>query len=267
MVFVCLFETGFLHNFGACPWTRSFRPGWPWTHKDLPASASQVLGLRACATWPEYCFDYVLSKHFFIFYSVIFLIVDPFRLGLLAHTLNPSPRRQIELCEFPVNYRVAKAIWETLSPISPLPTPKIFFQSVGQNVENFGWKVPSSFWCWCCCVFVFGVLLCGSGLPPPAALGHPFASAALVAGSTAHAITLAVDCFSFPTGSWCTHKSSSLYVFILKWGYCSVQRPQRCGGDSSASSLLYPLPLCITQTQQPPNPNQPRTGNQKRHRF
>jgi hypothetical protein len=24
------------------------RPGWPWTHRDLPASAFQVQGLKAC---------------------------------------------------------------------------------------------------------------------------------------------------------------------------------------------------------------------------
>jgi hypothetical protein len=27
------------------------RPGWPWTQRDLPATASQVLGLKMCATW------------------------------------------------------------------------------------------------------------------------------------------------------------------------------------------------------------------------
>jgi hypothetical protein len=32
-----------------CPETHS-RPGWPQTHSNLPASASQVLGLKACAT-------------------------------------------------------------------------------------------------------------------------------------------------------------------------------------------------------------------------
>ena len=44
------FESGFLCGFGACPGTSSCRPGWPRTHKDPPASASRVLGLKACAT-------------------------------------------------------------------------------------------------------------------------------------------------------------------------------------------------------------------------
>ena len=32
------------------PGTGSYRPGWPRTHRDPPASASQVLGLKVCAT-------------------------------------------------------------------------------------------------------------------------------------------------------------------------------------------------------------------------
>ena len=42
------FETGFLCGFGACPGTSSYRPGWPQTHRDPPASASRVLGLKLC---------------------------------------------------------------------------------------------------------------------------------------------------------------------------------------------------------------------------
>ena len=44
------FETGILCSFGACPGTSSCRPGWLHTHRDLPTSASQVLGLKACTT-------------------------------------------------------------------------------------------------------------------------------------------------------------------------------------------------------------------------
>ena len=43
------FKTGFLCSFRACPGTRSCRSGWPPTHKDLPASASRVLGLKVYA--------------------------------------------------------------------------------------------------------------------------------------------------------------------------------------------------------------------------
>ena len=52
LLFVCL-RQGFRKNprsFGACPGTSSCRPGWPKTHRDLPASVSRVLGLKACAT-------------------------------------------------------------------------------------------------------------------------------------------------------------------------------------------------------------------------
>ena len=42
------FETGFLSSFGVCPGTSSYRPGWPRTHRNPPASASQMLGLKVC---------------------------------------------------------------------------------------------------------------------------------------------------------------------------------------------------------------------------
>jgi hypothetical protein len=31
-------------------WLSLCRPGWPWNHRDLAASASQVLGLKVCTT-------------------------------------------------------------------------------------------------------------------------------------------------------------------------------------------------------------------------
>ncbi|CAO2636982.1 hypothetical protein LEMLEM_LOCUS23756 [Lemmus lemmus] len=38
----------------ASPGTSSCRPGWPRTHRDPPAYASRVLGLKVCTTttWP-----------------------------------------------------------------------------------------------------------------------------------------------------------------------------------------------------------------------
>ena len=57
--FFGFFETGFLCGLGACPGTSSCRPGWSQTHKDLPVSASQVLGLKACATTARLRVSYV----------------------------------------------------------------------------------------------------------------------------------------------------------------------------------------------------------------
>ena len=37
-------------SFGACSATDSCGPGWPWIHRELPASASQVLGIKTCVT-------------------------------------------------------------------------------------------------------------------------------------------------------------------------------------------------------------------------
>ena len=48
-----LFDTGFLCSFGACPGTRSVDQGG-LELKDLPASASGVLGLKACATTAQF---------------------------------------------------------------------------------------------------------------------------------------------------------------------------------------------------------------------
>jgi hypothetical protein len=40
----------------SCPGTRLCRPGWAQTPRDLPASDSQVSGLKVCATTPsEFC--------------------------------------------------------------------------------------------------------------------------------------------------------------------------------------------------------------------
>jgi hypothetical protein len=58
-------------------------PGYPGTHfvdqtglelRNLPASASRVLGLKACATTPA-------TEFFF------------FKTGLVTHTLIPAPRK------------------------------------------------------------------------------------------------------------------------------------------------------------------------------
>jgi hypothetical protein len=50
-VFLMIFLFSFICVYN-CSASRDLlcRPGWPWTHKDLLASASQVLGLKACAT-------------------------------------------------------------------------------------------------------------------------------------------------------------------------------------------------------------------------
>ena len=49
-VLFCFFKTGFRCGFGACPGTSSCSLGWSRTHREPPAAASRVLGLKACAT-------------------------------------------------------------------------------------------------------------------------------------------------------------------------------------------------------------------------
>jgi hypothetical protein len=51
-LFFCLFGSFLrqsLYRF-SFPETSLGRPGWPQTHKDLPVSVFQVLGLKACVT-------------------------------------------------------------------------------------------------------------------------------------------------------------------------------------------------------------------------
>ena len=48
--FSFLFFLSFFLSFFFCPGTSSCRPGWPRTHRDPPASAFRVLGLKVCTT-------------------------------------------------------------------------------------------------------------------------------------------------------------------------------------------------------------------------
>jgi hypothetical protein len=58
LLFSCLFGCcccfGFWNRVSLCgyPETKYVDPVCPWTHRDLPASASQLTGLDACATTP-----------------------------------------------------------------------------------------------------------------------------------------------------------------------------------------------------------------------
>ena len=81
---------GFSVVFGACPGTSSCRPGWPRTHRDPPAFASQVLGLKACATTArlEAVFLKELSANFFAF--VISAPLCRNILNLMFDSLNSS---------------------------------------------------------------------------------------------------------------------------------------------------------------------------------
>ena len=61
----------FLCSFGACPGTKSCRPGWAQTHRGPPASTSQVLGLKACTTiarlevfFPSYYFSHICNTQY-----------------------------------------------------------------------------------------------------------------------------------------------------------------------------------------------------------
>lgn len=43
------------------------KPGWPSTHRDQPASASQVLRLKVCAVTPTFFFFFIMCNYFYIF--------------------------------------------------------------------------------------------------------------------------------------------------------------------------------------------------------
>ena len=58
-LFIWFFETGFLCSLEACTGTNSCRLGWSQTSRDLPASASLVLGLKSCITTAWFTISYV----------------------------------------------------------------------------------------------------------------------------------------------------------------------------------------------------------------
>ena len=80
-IFFLFSRQGFSIAFGSCPGTNSSRPCWPRTHRDLPASASRVLGKgvrnhRPSCLWflnkLFRCF-YFLSESVFTAYLYLFL--------------------------------------------------------------------------------------------------------------------------------------------------------------------------------------------------
>lgn len=56
-------------------WDRNsqYRPGWPWTRRDLPASAFQAWGLKLCAIIPVYFFFATVNNA-----SCAYALVDVF---------------------------------------------------------------------------------------------------------------------------------------------------------------------------------------------
>ena len=63
--FACLFvflDSVSLCNNPTCPGVSSV-PGWPWTHSDAPASASWVLGIKACTTTAQLPQQLLKGKH------------------------------------------------------------------------------------------------------------------------------------------------------------------------------------------------------------
>ena len=53
-VLLVFFKTGFLSK--ALTWNSLSRPGWPQILRELPVSASQVSGLKVCATTTQLCY-------------------------------------------------------------------------------------------------------------------------------------------------------------------------------------------------------------------
>jgi hypothetical protein len=79
-LFVC-FETGSLCVALAVLELALCRPGWPWTHRDPPASASQALGLKTwaiplpAASYPSSTLLTGLTLHFSNYISLLCLQV------------------------------------------------------------------------------------------------------------------------------------------------------------------------------------------------
>ena len=61
---VLFFKTGFL-CVALAVLDSLCRPGWPWTHRDRPASASQVLELKSCTNMPAFSCIFLMVWFYF----------------------------------------------------------------------------------------------------------------------------------------------------------------------------------------------------------
>ena len=68
-----------------------YRPGWPQSHRDPPASASQVLGLKACATTPWLQTFFPPGFHFVVDPAGLEFAVDETGLELWGTDLSLFP--------------------------------------------------------------------------------------------------------------------------------------------------------------------------------
>ncbi|EGW14713.1 hypothetical protein I79_019557 [Cricetulus griseus] len=58
----CFSRQGFSVLLWSLSWNLICRPGWPQNHRDLPASASQVLGLKVWATNAQPTYRYFVPE-------------------------------------------------------------------------------------------------------------------------------------------------------------------------------------------------------------
>jgi hypothetical protein len=93
-------------------WNSLCRPGWPQTHRDPPASASQVLGLKVCITIPRRlytCSPPVSTSHVlrllvkatesFFFFSILWDRVSLCSPGCpRTHSLDQTSLELTEIC-------------------------------------------------------------------------------------------------------------------------------------------------------------------------
>ena len=124
-------------------WNSLCRLGWPETHRDLPASASRTLGLKACATTVQLFF--LITKKKSLILSHIFSHLQPCAacrldmplriLGvheeeialmpsMVAHTFNASTQ-EAEAGGFSVSSRPA---WSTQFQVSQSCISETLFQ-------------------------------------------------------------------------------------------------------------------------------------------
>ena len=154
-VFVfCFFEAGFIYSCGTCPGTSSCRPGWPQTHRNLPASASCVLGLKACSTTtPAWIQIFVIAPPWYLRMQTF-----PSRGLMKTQACPPKNARAKQSLRLHVLHPRTKVLYSS-QPHSCGLSKKGRLSTEEQHPQQFlANKQPKEAWIMHCHAFVLGML-------------------------------------------------------------------------------------------------------------
>lgn len=114
----------------SCPGTHS--ADWPWAQRNLPASASQVLGRKACATTAHQIFTFLFKFYPIICQLDLFLLLNKCLLGFIQKAHNVHTHTAVQ---WRVNSRSAcKSPNHSRTYTTCLYCIKIHFKAASQSM-------------------------------------------------------------------------------------------------------------------------------------